>query len=128
MRPPPRLVALAALAACGGAAAQRDNPADAADPDAAILADGRALTRTFYGGDSQVLWSRFSPAMKDALGSLDDLAELVHDARAQLGAETAITDEHVADAPGARVYQRTARFAYSASPYQLSFAIAPDTQ
>src|SRR5690349_23025644 len=95
-----------ALAACSHA------------PDDPILDDGRRMTAAFWAGDSQALWDRFTDPMKQAFGSPDAVGGFAREARAELGDEAAVSDEHVEDGGGLHVYQRTAAFTYVGTPYR----------
>ena len=68
-----------------------------------------------------------APEMRQTI-SRDDLTAFVHGVGTELGPETAVTDEHVESASGARVYVRTARLAYIGNPVELSFAFTAGAQ
>jgi murein DD-endopeptidase MepM/ murein hydrolase activator NlpD len=91
-------------------------------PDDPTLDDGRHLTQAFWAGHTQELWDRFTEPMKQAIGSPDALDAFAREGHAELGDETAVTDEHVEDTAGLHVYLRTSTFAYVGTPYRISLS------
>lgn len=80
--------------------------AAAAAPEAA----GRECTRLFYAGSIDTLWARFTPEMKTALKSVENLRSFRDGVSAQLGAETSVVSEKMDEVSGWSVYVRRARF------------------
>jgi hypothetical protein len=72
--------------------------------DAAEL--GRQYTAWFYAGEADRLWERFSPEMKQALGSAGALRGFREQVAAQVGTEEEVLSEEVAAVPPYRVYVR----------------------
>lgn len=83
-----------------------DPAAAPAVPEAA----GRECTRLFYAGSLDALWARFTPEMKAALTSVENLKAFRDGVGAQLGAEKSVVSEKVERVEGWSVYQRRARF------------------
>lgn len=87
------------------------------------LERGRTYTAWFYAGETDRLWERLSPAMRQTVGS----AEAFRAARAefadQLGAEQELLDEHITRLPPYSLYIRTAIFEKSPEPLQIRWGI-----
>ena len=79
-------------------------------PPSPPLEQGRALTASFYKGELDVLWARFSAEMKKGIGSVENLRGFRTQVEAQAGVEEKVLDEKVEPREGFQVYQRIARF------------------
>ena len=84
--------------------------APSAMPPQSPMEMGRSYTAKFYAGESDFLWSRFSPEMQKVLGSAANFSAFRQSADGQLGKEIAIVSESVEPYPGGQVYKRVARF------------------
>ena len=121
----PRLVRLAVLklviaAFLGFAAAcARPSPEPVA-PDVSTspeLLAGEKLTRQFYTGDLDSIWSRMTPRMReDAGGSLEGFRAFLRKVQELAGVETRIIGESVGQDSDLVVYRRTAVFSRMAEP------------
>lgn len=101
-------------------AAVAASPAPTADE--AIAGTGRELTRLFLDRDTDAVWARFSPQMRQAMQDADALAEFRRQLDAQLGQERSLVSEETALHQGAQVYLRVARYSRSATPIRMQWA------
>ncbi|HEU0014282.1 MAG TPA: M23 family metallopeptidase [Longimicrobium sp.] len=109
----PILPALLLALAAAPAAAQTH-------PDSAALELGRRYTRWMYEGRADSLWAVFSPQMRQALGSAENLADMRAGIEAQIGRETAVVSEEVRRAGAATIYLRITRFSIAPVPVHVT--------
>ncbi|MEE9270752.1 MAG: peptidoglycan DD-metalloendopeptidase family protein [Candidatus Krumholzibacteria bacterium] len=81
-----------------------------ASADPSFMDLGRRHCALFFGGELDKIWQNFSPEMKNALGSENNLRAFYEQTREQLGKETATIAETVEEVGALSVYLRTARF------------------
>jgi hypothetical protein len=112
----PALIA-AALTAFVAVPALAQQPADSAR-----MRTGRSYTQWFYEGKTDTLWALFTPEMRGHAPTAGDLAAFRGQIAIQLGAETAVVSESVADDGGVTVYTRIARFEKAPAPLRLVWA------
>jgi hypothetical protein len=101
-------------------------PAQAQQPAAPVsspLETGRQYTAWFYAGEADKLWERFSPEMKTAIGSADNLRAFRGQVEAQAGTETSVEDEKVTPEGGFQVYTRKARFSKAPVPVIVQWTL-----
>jgi hypothetical protein len=100
---------------------------DAAAPPAPAQVDpqelGRKYTAWFHAGEADKLWERFSPEMKKALGSADEVRKFHGQVEAQLGVETEVVSETVTPSPPYKVYIRTARMSKAPMPIVVQWSL-----
>ena len=101
-------------------------PPEPASPSATILAEGRALTRQFLHGDSDAIWARMSPAMRDALKSAEALAQFRAKIAHDLGEEQSVIEESAQQHDGMRVYLRSARWSKAPMPIRMQWVLDDD--
>ena len=106
---------LAAFLAAASPQAEKGN----IDPQAL----GRQYTAWFYAGEAEKLWERFSPEMKKALTSADNLKTFRGQVEAQIGTETEIVSEQITPSPPYQVYLRTVRMSKAPMPVIVQFAL-----
>lgn len=99
-----------------GVFAGSPGPVSAQDGTAAlaretILERGRAFTRAFHEGALDTIVVTFTPAMREAMPTVEALAQFRSGLRANLGTEAELLDENVRLLPGMGIYERTVRFA-----------------
>lgn len=99
----------------------------AAPPTEAPAADpqetGRRYTEWFYTGKITELWERFTPEMKSALGSVDNLRGFREQVAGQLGTEESVVSERVAPSPPFQVYTRIVRFGKVPMPVVVQWSL-----
>ncbi|AJE48176.1 GNAT family N-acetyltransferase [Celeribacter indicus] len=105
-----RIAALALLGLAGAAGA---------DP----LATARRMAEAFLRGDVETVWQAATPQMREAFGSVDDLAGLREGLRRDLGTEDTILSESVETQSGHEVFTRLSRWSGSAVPVELVVAL-----
>jgi hypothetical protein len=96
----------------------------AGEKDVATL--GQTFTQNFYSGDTQVIWDKMAPPMRDALGSEKALQEFRQQVSQEIGTETSIISENVSTMQGFEVYLRHARFSKFDQPIVISWAFDDD--
>lgn len=111
------MIAVVLLVGIGTAAGQ-----EAPDPKEA----GRTMTAAFYEGDIGTVWSRFDEAMRNGMGSREQLAAFQSRVSKQLGAEAQVLDERVVEQGGYRVYLRTVRFENTPMRFRVQWAFDAD--
>jgi hypothetical protein len=102
-------------------------PLNAQAADSAQFELGRRYTQWLYEGQTDSLWARFSPEMREALPTAQALAEMRQHILSQAGTETEVVQERIMDPPpepGLTVYVRSARF--SAVPMIIDVMVATD--
>ena len=102
-------------------------PLQAQTADSAQMALGRRYTQWMYEGQADSLWSKFSPEMRQAIPSAQDLEAMRQQIHGQIGDETEVVSERIvepASQPGLIVYVRTARFANA--PMEINVTVATD--
>jgi hypothetical protein len=102
-------------------------PLQAQTADSAQMELGRRYTQWLYEGQADSLWSKFSPEMRQAIASAQDLETMRQQIHGQIGDETEVVSERIVDPPpqpGLVVYVRTARFA--SAPMNINVVIATD--
>jgi|GEM_PF-1118024 len=95
--------------------------------DSAKMELGRRYTQWLYTAQTDSLWAKFSPEMRQAVPSADVLEEMRMQIQMQAGDETEIVSERILDPspePGLTVYVRTARF--STAPMNIDVMVATD--
>lgn len=104
----------------------QSGPASEAPVDAALVEEGRALTRQLIAGDTDAVWQRLSPPMRDALGDRAQLDQFAATVSRQLGEESEVVEESTDTAAGARTYRRVSRFALSPMPVVTQWTLDGD--
>jgi hypothetical protein len=102
-------------------------PLQAQTADSAQMEIGRRYTQWMYEGQADSLWSKFSPEMRQAIPSAQDLEGMRQQIHSQIGDETEVVSERIvepASQPGLIVYVRTARFANA--PMEINVTVATD--
>ncbi len=102
-------------------------PLSAQAADSAQLELGRRYTQWLYEGQTDSLWAKFSPEMREAIPTAQALAELRQQITAQVGTETEVVQERIMDPapePGLTVYVRSARF--SSAPMVIDVMVGTD--
>lgn len=97
--------------------------ARAAAPPASVLEEGRALTRAFYKGDVEGIWTRLSPATQAALRSPERLKAFIESLTKDYGRETKVLDERTDAVAGTARYLRIARFEKGKGPLEVPWNI-----
>ncbi|WP_111498369.1 M23 family metallopeptidase [Marinobacter bohaiensis] len=92
------------------------------------LQTGRELTERFYAGQTDALWDRFNPAMREALGSRQQFAAFQQQVAGQLGDEQAVLSENVAPAARYQVYLRQATFEQGPGPVVIQWTVTDADQ
>jgi murein DD-endopeptidase MepM/ murein hydrolase activator NlpD len=95
-------------------------------PPSPVLEQGRALTASFYKGEMDALWARFSPEMKKGIGSVENLRGFRTQVEGQAGVEESVADEKVDSKDGFRIYQRIARFSKAPMRIMVQWTLGPD--
>jgi hypothetical protein len=116
---PPTLVLAMLLA--GTACTPRG---DRGNPE--TMQQGRQYTAWLYGNEYNKLWDRFTPEMRQAFGSVGDLASFAGQAVKHLGAEQGKVDEQVNEAKPFHVYSRSASFDKSRHRMLIEWSLAND--
>ena len=93
-------------------------------PDSNPLEQGRLYTAWLYGSQYQKLWDRFSPDMRQAFGSVADLASFAGRAVTRLGVEKRVVDERVDVSQPFPVYSRAASFDKSRHRMLIEWSLA----
>jgi hypothetical protein len=102
-------------------------PLQAQTADSPQMELGRRYTQWLYEGQTDSLWSKFSPEMRQAIPSGQDLENMRQQIHGQIGDETEVVSERIVDPPpqpGLIVYVRTARFANA--PMNINVVVATD--
>jgi hypothetical protein len=102
-------------------------PLDAQAADSAQFELGRRYTQWLYEGQTDSLWAKFSPEMRAAIPTPQDLATMRQQILTQAGTETEVVQERIMDPapePGLTVYVRSARF--SAAPMIIDVMVGTD--
>ena len=98
-------------------------PLQAQAADSAQFELGRRYTQWLYAGQSDSLWAKFSPEMRQAIPTVQALEEMRLQIQGQAGTETELVSEHIVDPspePGLTVYVRTARFSNAPMPINVT--------
>ena len=90
------------------------------------MQEGRTYTAWLYGSEYKKLWDRFSPDMRQAFGSVSDLADFASRAVKNLGTEQGKVDEQVNRAEPFTVYSRSATFDKSKHRMLIEWSLARD--
>jgi hypothetical protein len=114
------IIAVAAALALTGCSPHRENA------PSSPLEQGRLYTSWLYGSQYQKLWDRFSPDMRQAFGSVGDLATFAGRAVGRLGAEKGAVAEQISDADPLRVYRRRASFDTAKRQMLIEWSLAKD--
>ncbi|WP_420125291.1 hypothetical protein [Longimicrobium sp.] len=104
-------------------------PLNAQTADSSQMELGRRYTQWLYEGQTDSLFTRFSPEMRQAIPTAEAFAGMRTQVQTQLGAETEVVSERILDptpAPGMTVYVRTARFANA--PMNVNVTIVTDAE
>lgn len=112
--------AAAALALAGAV------PAAAQQADSVALARGRQYTHWLYAGQLDSLYARFSPDMRAAIPSVDQLTAFQQRIQEQAGMEAEVLRERIVDpspAPDLDVYVRSVRFSNAPMLFDVVFAM-----
>ena len=102
-------------------------PLQAQAADSSQFELGRRDTQGRYAGQSDSLWAKFSPEMRQAIPTAQDLEEMRLQIQGQAGTEMELVSERIMDPapePGLTVYIRTARF--SNAPMPINVTVATD--
>jgi murein DD-endopeptidase MepM/ murein hydrolase activator NlpD len=91
-----------------------------------FLDQGRALTAAFYNNGIEVMWSRFSEKMRQALGNANRLAEFRTQIEDELGIEQSVDRETVQAKDGRHIYLRIARFSKETGPVMVQWVFGSD--
>ncbi|MBA3346104.1 MAG: hypothetical protein H0T44_12560 [Gemmatimonadales bacterium] len=94
--------------------------------DSSLMEQGRLYTSWLYGSQYQKLWDRFSPEMRQAFGSVGELADFAGAAVTRLGAESGAVDERLDQAEPFRIYSRSASFDKAAHRMLIEWSLAED--
>jgi hypothetical protein len=95
-------------------------------PEQKSMQEGRTYTAWLYGSEYKKLWDRFSPDMRQAFGSVTDLADFASRAVKNLGTEQGKVDEQVNRADPFTVYSRSASFDKSRHRMLIEWSLAQD--
>ncbi|MFL5535365.1 MAG: hypothetical protein ACJ8AP_06665, partial [Gemmatimonadales bacterium] len=95
-------------------------------PEQKSMQEGRTYTAWLYGSEYKKLWDRFSPDMRQAFGSVTDLADFASRAVKNLGTEQGKVDEQVNRAEPFTVYSRSATFDKSKHRMLIEWSLAHD--
>jgi hypothetical protein len=102
-------------------------PLNAQAADSSQFELGRRYTQWLYAGQTDSLWAKFSPEMREAIPNAQVLEEMRLQIQAQAGTETEVVSERIVDPspePGLTVYVRTAR--YSTAPMNINVTVVTD--
>ncbi|RJE89257.1 M23 family metallopeptidase [Paracoccus onubensis] len=91
-----------------------------ADP----LSAGQQVSEAFLRGDVESVWTRSTPDMQEAFGSIDDLTSLQDGLLSDLGTEEAVLSERVEKQAGHDVFTRLSR--WTDAPALIEIVIAFD--
>jgi murein DD-endopeptidase MepM/ murein hydrolase activator NlpD len=83
---------------------------------------GRQCSAQFFAGDTDNLWMRFSPTMKQAFKTQDAFVAFQAKAMRDLGPETELVDEVVTPLMSYQVYLRTVRTKRWPSPVEIMWS------
>src|SRR5919198_1169178 len=119
MRVPSWGIAAAVAAAVAALACSTNDQRDS-NP----LQQGRLYTAWLYGSQYQKLWDRFSPDMRQAFGSVADLASFAGRAVTRLGVEKRVVDERIDVSQPFPVYSRAASFDKSRHRMLIEWTLA----
>lgn len=100
-------------------------PLQAQAADSSQFELGRRYTQWLYAGQSDSLWAKFSPEMRQAVPTAQNLEEMRLQIQAQAGTEMELVSERIVDPapePGLTVYVRTARFSNAPMPINVTMA------
>lgn len=126
LKPSVLLLALATPTAVGAigqhAPASALSPATAAKTEDRTLSEGRQLSHLFLQGDTDAVWERMGPEMRQGLGSPSNLAGFRKQVGDQLGEETALQDEVALVEDGIRVYRRVSTWSQHSGPILMTWA------
>lgn len=106
-------------------------PSAAAPSDAqagSAMEQGRALTSRFYAKELNALWPQLSTEVQTKLGGQDKFVAFREQVEQELGSETKVLDEAVANTPPYRIYMRTASFSKSQQPIIVQWALTTEGQ
>jgi hypothetical protein len=92
--------------------------------DSSLLQQGRLYTAWLYGSQYQKLWDRFSPDMRQAFGSVADLASFAGRAVTRLGVEKRVVGERIDVSQPFPVYTRAAAFDKSRHRMLIEWSLA----
>jgi len=95
-------------------------------PEQKSMQEGRRYTAWLYGSEYKKLWDRFSPDMRQAFGSVTDLADFASRAVKNLGTEQGKVDERVNRSDPFTVYSRSASFDKSRHRMLIEWSLAQD--
>jgi hypothetical protein len=109
------IAAVIAAAACSSRGDQKDS---------SLLQQGRLYTTWLYGSQYQKLWDRFSPDMRQAFGSVADLASFAGRAVTRLGVEKRVVGERIDVSQPFPVYSRAASFDKSRHRMLIEWTLA----
>ena len=84
---------------------------------------GRRYTELFWAGKTGEIWERFTPEMKSAIGTLENLTAFRRQVEEQIGAEEQIVTERVVPVPPHQVYTRTIRAAKVPVPIVIQWSL-----
>lgn len=87
------------------------------------LETGRQYTSWFYAGETAKLWERFTPEMKQAIGTVEGLAQFREQVRSQAGEETEVVSEQVTPSPPLQVYSRTVKVSKAPMPILVQWTL-----
>lgn len=87
------------------------------------LATGRQYTSWFYASETARLWERFTPEMKQAIGTAEGLAQFREQVRSQGGEEAEVVSEQVTPSPPFQVYSRTVRMSKAPMPILVQWTL-----
>jgi hypothetical protein len=104
--------------AASPAAGAQDAPAAGFD----TLAQGRSVVAQLAAGETDALWERMTPEMREVFGAAEGLAAFRLQVEQQLGPELAVLSETEEQVPGAYVYVRTARHEKIETPIVVQVA------
>lgn len=107
-----------------GACAQ-EPPTVSPEPEKATMEYGRAYTDWFYAGETERLWGRLSPDMRQAFGTLAELRAFRAQVQTDAGAERQVLEERVTPWLQSEIYNRTATFAKIPGPLWIQWTLDP---
>lgn len=87
------------------------------------LETGRRYTSWFYAGETAKLWEKFTPEMRQALGTAEGLAQFREQVRSQAGEETQVVSEQVTPSPPFQVYSRTVKMSKAPMPILVQWTL-----
>jgi hypothetical protein len=95
-------------------------------PERLVLEQGRQYTSWLYGSQYDKLWDRFSPEMRQAFGSVGDLANFASRAVTRMGREQGTVDERVERTEPFGIYSRTASFDNAPKRMRIEWSLTND--